>query len=69
MSSRGSEPLIQKGLNLGEVMQVAAEKFSGRGGGHDVAAGAQIPIKDVEAFIKVVNDLVKKQLAGEQIGG
>jgi single-stranded-DNA-specific exonuclease len=69
VSSRGSEPLIQRGLNLGEIMQVAAEKYSGRGGGHDVAAGAQIPIKDVEAFIKLVNELVKKQLAGEQIGG
>jgi single-stranded-DNA-specific exonuclease len=62
VSSRGSEPLIQKGLNLGEIMQIAAKKFSGRGGGHDVAAGAQIPIKDVEAFIKLVNKLVKKQL-------
>ena len=69
VSSRGSEPLIQKGLNLGEIMQVASEKFSGRGGGHDVAAGAQVPIKDVEDFIKLVNILVKKQLAGEQIGG
>lgn len=69
VSSRGSDPLIQKGLNLGDIMQVAAEKYSGRGGGHDVAAGAQIPIKDVEEFIKLVNDLVKRQLAGEQIGG
>jgi RecJ-like exonuclease len=69
VSSRGSEPLIQKGLNLGEIMQVASEKFSGRGGGHDVAAGAQIPIKDVDAFIKLVNELVKKQLEGEQVGG
>ena len=69
VSSRGSEPLIQKGLNLGAIMQLAAEKYSGRGGGHDVAAGAQVPIKDVDAFIKLVNDLVKKQLAGEQIGG
>ncbi len=69
VSSRGLEPLVKKGLNLGEIMQVAAEKFSGRGGGHDVAAGAQIPIKDVEAFLKLVNKLVKKQLAGEQIGG
>jgi single-stranded-DNA-specific exonuclease len=68
VSSRGSEPLIQKGLNLGDIMKVAAEKFSGRGGGHDVAAGAQVPIKDVEAFIKLVNDLVKRQLAGEKIG-
>ncbi len=69
VSSRGSEPLIQKGLNLGDIMQIASEKYSGRGGGHDVAAGAQIPIKNVEPFIKMVNDLVKKQLAGEQIGG
>ncbi len=68
VSSRGSEPLIQKGLNLGKIMQFASEKYSGRGGGHDVAAGAQVPIKDVEAFIKLVNDLVKRQLAGEQIG-
>ena len=68
VSSRGSESLIQNGLNLGNIMQVAAEKYSGRGGGHDVAAGAQVPIKDVDAFIKLVDDLVKKQLAGEQIG-
>ncbi len=68
VSSRGSEPLIQKGLNLGDIMQVASEKYSGRGGGHDVAAGAQVPIKDVEAFIQLVNDLVKRQLAGEKIG-
>ena len=61
--------LIERGLNLGDIMQVAAEEYSGRGGGHDVAAGAQIPIKNVEAFIKLVNDLVKRQLAGEQIGG
>jgi len=68
ISSRGSEPLIQKGLNLGDVMQAASKQFSGRGGGHDVAAGAQVPIKDVEAFITLVNDLVKRQLAGEKIG-
>ena len=69
VSSRGSEPLIQKGLNLGDIMKVASEKYSGRGGGHDVAAGAQVPIKDVESFINLVDELVKKQLAGEQIGG
>jgi len=68
ISSRGSEQLIQNGLNLGDIMQVASEKFSGRGGGHDVAAGAQVPIKDVEEFIKLVNQLVKKQLAGEKVG-
>jgi RecJ-like exonuclease len=68
VSSRGSESLIQKGLNLGAIMQVAAGEYCRRGGGHDVAAGAQVPIKNIEAFIKQVDELVKRQLAGEQIG-
>lgn len=68
VSSRGSDPLIKKGLNLGDIMQFASEKYSGRGGGHDVAAGAQIPIENVDSFIKLVDELVKKQLAGENIG-
>ncbi len=67
VSARGLEPLINKGLNLGEVLRVAAEKHSGRGGGHDIAAGAQVPIKNVESFIKLVDELVKKQLEGKQL--
>ncbi|MEJ2240982.1 MAG: DHH family phosphoesterase [Candidatus Bathyarchaeota archaeon] len=68
VSSRGSQSLIEKGLNLGEIMQISAEKYSGRGGGHDIAAGAQLPIKNIDDFINLVNDLTKKQLAGEKIG-
>jgi RecJ-like exonuclease len=48
-------------------MQVAAEKCLGNGGGHDIAAGAQVPIENVEAFIKVVDELVGKQLRGEKV--
>jgi len=62
VSARALEPLRKRGLNLGEVLRVAAEKYSGRGGGHDVAAGAQVPVKDVEPFLKLVNQLVKEQL-------
>jgi single-stranded-DNA-specific exonuclease len=62
VSARGLEPLIKRGLNLGEILQKVSEKFSGRGGGHDVAAGAQIPIKNVDAFLKLVDKLVKEQL-------
>ena len=68
VSSRGSEPLLKKGLNLGEIMQLASEECSGRGGGHDIAAGAQIPISKVDSFIKIVNKLVGKQLVAEKIG-
>jgi RecJ-like exonuclease len=69
VSARALEPLIKKGLNLGEVLYVAADKHSGRGGGHNIAAGAQIPIKNVEPFIKLVDKLVKKQLKGIQLEG
>ena len=69
VSARALEPLRKRGLNLGEVLRVAAEKYSGRGGGHDVAAGAQIPVKDVESFLKLVDKLVKKQLEEAQLGG
>jgi len=69
VSARALESLINKGLNLGEVLRIAAEKCSGRGGGHDIAAGAQIPIKNVESFIKLVDKLVKEQLEGKSLGG
>ncbi len=69
VSARALEPLRERGLNLGEVLQIAAEEYSGRGGGHDVAAGAQIPAKDVEPFLKLVDKLVKKQLEEAQLGG
>jgi RecJ-like exonuclease len=68
VSARTIDTVAHKGVNLGEVMQVAAEKCLGKGGGHNVAAGAQIPIENVETFIKLVNELVGKQLAGEKIG-
>ena len=69
VSARALEPIINKGLDLGEVLRVAAEKPSGRGGGHDIAAGAQVPIKKIESFIKLVDKLVKKQLKGKPLGG
>jgi RecJ-like exonuclease len=66
-SARTIDTVTNKGVNLGEVMQVAAEKCLGNGGGHNIAAGAQVPIENVNAFIKVVNELVGKQLKGENI--
>ena len=67
-SARTIDIVTNKGVNLGEVMQVAAEKFLGKGGGHNVAAGAQVPIEDINTFIKLVNQLIGKQLKGEKNG-
>jgi len=68
-SARTLDPVVKKGLNLGEILKIAAEKYSGRGGGHDIAAGAQVPIKNVDVFIKLVDELVKKQLEGKPLEG
>ena len=65
ISARGSRFLIEQGLNLGDILHVAAESFSGRGGGHDIAAGAQVPSEHIESFLELVDKLVQKQIAGE----
>jgi RecJ-like exonuclease len=67
-SARTTDIVVNKGVNLGEVMRVASEKCAGKGGGHNIAAGAQVPLDKVEDFIKIVNDLVGKQLRGEEVG-
>jgi RecJ-like exonuclease len=69
ISARTMDTVTSKGVNLGDVMQAAAEKLHGKGGGHNVAAGAQVPIENINDFITIVNDLVGRQLRGEKIGG
>jgi single-stranded-DNA-specific exonuclease len=67
VSARTVDAVIHKGVNLGEIMQTAAEKYSGRGGGHNIAAGAQVPMENIDAFINIVNESVRKQLTGKKI--
>jgi len=68
ISARTMDIVINKGVNLGEIMQVAAERFQGKGGGHNVAAGAQVPVERIDDFVKLVDELVGKRLKGEKIG-
>jgi RecJ-like exonuclease len=68
-SGRTTEAALQKGVNLGDVMLVASEANAGKGGGHNIAAGAQVPLDKVEAFIKVADELVGRQLKGEKLAG
>ena len=68
ISARSVDSVVKKGLNLGEVLRIAAEKCSGKGGGHNIAAGAQVPIDKLDSFIKLVDELVKKQLEASTLG-
>ena len=67
-SSRTTDIAVRKGVNLGDVMRVASEQVEGKGGGHNIAAGAQAPLDKVDVFVQLVNDLVGKQLRGEKVG-
>ncbi len=62
VSARTVDELTTKGFNIGEIMRISAERFNGIGGGHDVAAGAQVPIKNKEDFLKYVDELVKDSI-------
>ncbi len=68
ISARTTDVLVARGLNLGDIMQTAAERCEGKGGGHNIAAGAQVPLDKIEHFIEVVDELVGKQLKGELVG-
>jgi RecJ-like exonuclease len=67
-SARTTDAAVQKGVDLGEVMRVASEKLGGKGGGHNIAAGAQAPLSQIENFIRIVDELIGKQLRGEKVG-
>jgi RecJ-like exonuclease len=69
ISSRTTEAALQRGVNLGDVMRLASEKHSGKGGGHNIAAGAQVPMDQVEEFIFTTDKLVGRQLKGETLAG
>lgn len=62
VSARASPSLVEMGMNMGEIMREAASKFSGRGGGHKIAAGAEIPADRLTLFLLEVDRLVGNQL-------
>ncbi|MCJ7768572.1 DHH family phosphoesterase [Candidatus Bathyarchaeota archaeon] len=68
ISARTTDAVVCRGVNLGDIMQIASAKFQGKGGGHNVAAGAQVPLGSLPEFIKTVDELVGKQLSGEKVG-
>jgi RecJ-like exonuclease len=69
LSSRTTELGVHKGVNLGVVMRLAAEPLGGKGGGHNIAAGGQVPLDKAEDFVKAANELVGRQLRGEKVEG
>jgi len=62
VSGRTTVDLVKKGVDLGKALHDSSLSFGGQGGGHDIAAGAMIPYKEMDNFLNLVNDMVQHQI-------
>ena len=61
-SARGTQELVDQGLDLSKAMRRAARALDGVGGGHNIAAGATIPKGKEEEFLELLEKEIKSQL-------
>jgi RecJ-like exonuclease len=62
LSARAPSKLLKMGLDLGAALNVTTKKYSGFGGGHNVAAGAHIKVDDPNEFLKELDETLHAQL-------
>jgi RecJ-like exonuclease len=62
VSARGTRDMIARGLDLSAVMRAASERVGGFGGGHNIAAGATIPVGRELEFLGIASEMVRKQM-------
>lgn len=62
VSARASKKLVEKGLNLKEMMSQLTKDYDGFGGGHAAAAGAFIPRGKENEFMDLCENYLKDKL-------
>ncbi len=62
VSARANRSQVEKGVNLGSILSDVANIIGGRGGGHNIAAGADLPADMLEQFLREVDKRVGSQL-------
>ncbi len=62
VSARGTQELVNRGLNLAKALTDVCHELGGAGGGHDIAAGATVPFGKKEEFIVKFNSAIASQL-------
>lgn len=65
-SIRTIRELVDQGVNLATAVRSAAESVGGIGGGHNIAAGATIPLGTEKDFLSNLERLVREQLVIDQ---
>ncbi len=63
VSARGTQDLVNRGLNLSDALSQVCQQIGGAGGGHDIAAGATVPFGKKEEFIQLLNAHIAMQIA------
>jgi RecJ-like exonuclease len=63
VSARATYELVGRGLNLSTAIRGAAQAVGGIGGGHNVAAGATLPLGKEDEFLMLLEKAVKEQLS------
>jgi RecJ-like exonuclease len=61
-SARAPDSLLRRGVNLGSALHELAPKFSGFGGGHNVAAGAHIFDERLDNFLHELDIILDSQV-------
>lgn len=62
VSGRTTTEMTEMGVNLGYALENASKSFNGSGGGHNIAAGAVIPYREMDNFLNLVDEIVRTQL-------
>jgi len=62
VSARGTQELIDRGLDLSKALRNTVKEFNGVGGGHKIAAGATIPMGKEEEFLDLLEEEIGDQL-------
>ena len=63
ISTRATEQLVQRAVNLGKILQDLSPKYGGIGGGHAIAAGATIPAGVLDKFLADLEKSIDDVLA------
>ena len=63
-SARGTQELVSRGMDLSVAIRTAAESVGGVGGGHNIAAGATIPVEKRDEFLDILDRIVGSQIIG-----
>ncbi|MGA3296639.1 MAG: DHH family phosphoesterase [Candidatus Bathyarchaeia archaeon] len=62
LSARAPAKLLKAGVNLGTALTAVSKKYSGFGGGHNVAAGAHIRVEDPMEFLQELDSTIQSQM-------